>query len=54
MALSIVDTLQAHGEVNQTFLAKSFGRRYDISRGYFHNRQHAPDRFVSVQIALVL
>jgi ADP-ribosylglycohydrolase len=34
MALSIVETLRAHGEVNQTFLAKSFGKRYDISRDY--------------------
>jgi ADP-ribosylglycohydrolase len=34
MALSIVETLRTHGEINQTFLAKSFGKRYDISRGY--------------------
>jgi ADP-ribosylglycohydrolase len=34
MALSIVETLRAHGEIEQTFLAKSFGKHYDISRGY--------------------
>ena len=34
MALSIVETLKTHGEIDQTFLAKSFGKRYDISRGY--------------------
>lgn len=34
MALSIVETLRTHGEIEQTFLAKSFGKRYDISRGY--------------------
>ena len=34
MALSIAETLRTHGEINQTFLAKSFGKRYDISRGY--------------------
>ena len=34
MALSIVETLRTHGEIDQTFLAKSFGKRYDISRGY--------------------
>jgi len=34
MALSIVETLREQGEIEQTFLAKSFGKRYDISRGY--------------------
>jgi len=34
MALSIVETLREHGEINQTFLAQRFGERYDPSRGY--------------------
>jgi ADP-ribosylglycohydrolase len=34
MELSIVETLKEHGAIEQTFLAKSFGKRYDISRGY--------------------
>jgi ADP-ribosylglycohydrolase len=34
MALSIVETLRTHGEINQTFLATRFGERYDPSRGY--------------------
>jgi ADP-ribosylglycohydrolase len=34
MALSIVTTLRLHGEIDQDDLALSFGRHYDISRGY--------------------
>ncbi len=34
MALSIVETLRERGEIDQTFLAKRFGERYDPSRGY--------------------
>ena len=34
MALSIVETFRRYGEIEQTFLAKSFGERYDPSRGY--------------------
>ncbi len=34
MALSIVATLRLHGEIEQDDLALSFGRHYDISRGY--------------------
>jgi ADP-ribosylglycohydrolase len=34
MALSIVETLREHGEIDQASLAKSFGERYDPSRGY--------------------
>jgi ADP-ribosylglycohydrolase len=34
MALSIVETLSTHGEIDRTSLAKSFGKHYDISRGY--------------------
>lgn len=34
MALSIVETLARYGEIDQGELAKSFGRHYDISRGY--------------------
>lgn len=34
MALSIVETLTWDGEIQQDHLASSFGKRYDISRGY--------------------
>jgi ADP-ribosylglycohydrolase len=34
MALSIVETLRAYGEIDQTSLAKRFGERYDPSRSY--------------------
>jgi ADP-ribosylglycohydrolase len=34
MALSLVESLGQYGEVNQDHLAKSFGKHYDISRGY--------------------
>lgn len=34
MALSIVTTLRLHGEIDQDDLALSFGRHYDIPRGY--------------------
>lgn len=34
MALSIVETLARDGEIHQDHLASSFGKRYDISRGY--------------------
>lgn len=34
MALSLVTTLRIHGEIEQGDLALSFGRHYDISRGY--------------------
>jgi len=34
MALSIIETLKEHGEIDQTSLAKRFGKRYDPSRGY--------------------
>jgi ADP-ribosylglycohydrolase len=34
MALSIVETLKQHGAIDQQYLAHSFGRHYDISRGY--------------------
>jgi ADP-ribosylglycohydrolase len=34
MALSIVTTLRLHGEIDQDDLALSFGRHYDITRGY--------------------
>ena len=34
MALSLVTTLRIHGEIEQSDLALSFGRHYDISRGY--------------------
>jgi ADP-ribosylglycohydrolase len=34
MALSIVEILRTRGEIDQTFLAKRFGERYDPSRGY--------------------
>jgi ADP-ribosylglycohydrolase len=34
MALSIVQVLRVHGSVDQNALARSFGRGYDISRGY--------------------
>lgn len=34
MALSIVEILRRHGEIDQDALAKSFGRNYDPSRGY--------------------
>jgi ADP-ribosylglycohydrolase len=34
MAISIVSTLEEHGEINQDHLATSFARNYDSSRGY--------------------
>lgn len=34
MALSIVEVLTRCGDINQLELARSFGRHYDISRGY--------------------
>jgi ADP-ribosylglycohydrolase len=34
MALSIVETLAAHGEIDQDHLAESFAQRYEPSRGY--------------------
>jgi len=34
MALSIVEILRRHGEIDQNALAKSFGRHYDLTRGY--------------------
>jgi ADP-ribosylglycohydrolase len=34
MALSIVQVLREHGGIEQNALARSFGRGYDISRGY--------------------
>jgi len=34
MALSLVEILGRHGEIEQGALAKSFGKRYDPSRGY--------------------
>jgi len=34
MALSILEILAEHGEVNQDSLARSFAGRYDASRGY--------------------
>jgi ADP-ribosylglycohydrolase len=34
MALSIVETLAAHGEIDRDYLAQSFGDHYDRSRGY--------------------
>lgn len=34
MALSIVATLVQHGEIHQDCLARSFGKHYDITRGY--------------------
>lgn len=34
MALSIVEILRRHGEIDQNALAKSFSRHYDPTRGY--------------------
>jgi ADP-ribosylglycohydrolase len=34
MALSVVETLKHHGAIDQSYLATSFGRHYDVSRGY--------------------
>jgi ADP-ribosylglycohydrolase len=34
MALSILETLAEHGEINQDYLARSFASRYDPGRGY--------------------
>jgi len=34
MALSVVEILRKHGEINQDALALSFSRHYDTSRGY--------------------
>lgn len=34
MALSLVETLSQFGTIDQEYLAGSFGRHYDISRGY--------------------
>jgi ADP-ribosylglycohydrolase len=34
MAISIVSTLEEHGEINQDHLATSFARNYDSTRGY--------------------
>lgn len=34
MAISIVSTLEEHGEINQDHLAMSFARNYDSTRGY--------------------
>lgn len=34
MALSILETLAQHREINQDYLAKSFAERYDSGRGY--------------------
>jgi len=34
MALSILSTLEEHGEINQEHLVRSFARQYDPSRGY--------------------
>src|SRR5215469_8729364 len=34
MALSIVEILRTRGEVDQDYLAESFGQHYDMSRGY--------------------
>jgi ADP-ribosylglycohydrolase len=34
MALSIVQVLREHGAIDQNALARSFGRGYDVSRGY--------------------
>jgi len=34
MALSILETLAQHGEINQDSLARSFAARYDPGRGY--------------------
>jgi ADP-ribosylglycohydrolase len=34
MALSILETLAEHSEINQDYLAKSFAGRYDPGRGY--------------------
>ncbi len=34
MAISIVETLEQYGEIDQDFLAQSFAERYDPGRGY--------------------
>jgi ADP-ribosylglycohydrolase len=34
MAISIVDTLDTHGEIDQDYLARSFAGNYDSKRGY--------------------